>query len=97
MNPHSTRFDNPQCTSDGMVLKDRQEIPQPVEDLLKGCSRSHLQDDYPSALFGWKSWHLTEIAIKRDESSSLGGANLEQLLVGDAVETLVPHRHHIVA
>src|ERR1700674_1444450 len=96
MDPHPSGFDDPQCTGDGTGLQERQEVSQPVEDSLKGCCGPNLQDGYSSALFRWKSWDLTEIAIEGDKCSSLGRANLEQLLVADAAERLIPHGHHIV-
>jgi len=86
MYPNPSRLNDPQRTGDGVVLQDRQEISQSLGDLSKSCSRPKLKDANFGTLFWRKSGHLPEIAVERNEHSSLGGANLEQLLVGDTTE-----------
>ena len=97
MNPHASRFDDPQCTRDRLILEDSQETLQSADDTLKCCPWPHVQHDYSSAPLRGKTSNLAEIAIKRNEHSPLGRAYLEQFFIRDAVKTLIPHGHHIMA
>jgi hypothetical protein len=97
MNPHASRFDDPQCTRDRLILEDSQETLQSADDPLMCGSWPHVQHDYSGAPLRGKSSNLAEIAIKRNERSPLGSAYLEQFFVGDTMKTLIPHGHHIVA
>ena len=64
---------------------------------MKCHSMPYLENHYASTLFRWKPRDLTKIAIQRDKCSSFGGANLEERFVGTAVQTLIPHRQHVMA
>ncbi len=77
MNPHASRFDDPQCTRDRLILEDSQEILQSADDSLKGCSRPDVQHDYSSTPLGGKTGNLAEIVIECNERSPLSRADLE--------------------
>jgi hypothetical protein len=49
MNPHASRFDNPQFARGRLVLEHSQEILQSADDSPKGCLGPGVQDDYSSA------------------------------------------------
>jgi hypothetical protein len=97
VNPNAPRFDDPQCARYRLSFQDGQEVEESVEDALKGCSRSDVQHDYSSASLRRKSGDLAEISIESKERSPLGRANLEQFLVGDAMQALIPHGDCVMA
>src|SRR5260221_394672 len=55
MNPHASRFDDPQCTRDRLILENSQETLQSADDPLKCCSWPHVQHDYSGAPLRAKS------------------------------------------
>src|SRR5438477_7482161 len=72
MDPNTSRFDDPQCTRDGLPLQHCKEVLQPLYDTSKACSRPAVQHNYPGALLGRKPSDLAEISIESDKRSSLG-------------------------
>ena len=79
-----------------MTLQDCQEISQSPEDRVKRRPGSRLQDDDSCALFRRESQNVSEVTIEGNQHSAFGGADLEQLLVGNAAQILLADRHHIV-
>lgn len=80
-----------------MALENGQEVTQPIEDALKRCPGSDSQDDDPGASIWGKPQHMAEIVIEGDQDSTFGRAYIEQFLVGDPLEVLIPHGHRVVS
>jgi hypothetical protein len=63
---------------------------------LQSCSRSDLQYCDSGAFLGGKPQNLAEVAIKRNQCSFFGVANLEEILVANPAQCLFRHGNRIV-
>ena len=97
MNAYATGLDNPKFTFNWTRRGERKKFTQSA---LQTCERgrcAEFKDHDARALLRWKTRHLTEIAIQRDQRAAFRNARVKDSFVGRAGQSLLRDRHHVMS
>ena len=79
-----------------MLFKDRQEVPQTIENSWNADARAGLQDHDAGTGLRRETGHLAKIMVESDECSAFARTYLKQLFIRGSAKILIPDGHHIV-